>query len=185
VIQRKAIPLGGWLGRVLESGCPPKVITKREEMHENLGEIWSEVPWRSRALARRYTTVAAKAHNYNDDLVQNETNHILSFHCAHSGRPEQDSKPARNGRRENLGRPEGSTKVHRSRSAATGSSWAMKYQISTKSCSACGVNSNARHLPSPARVSLLAISLKALPATLFDRGDGRGIVERNVIGDGV
>src|ERR1700676_5128310 len=32
-------------------------------------------------------------------------------------------------------------------------------------------NSNGRHLPCPARVSLLAISLKALPATLLDRGD--------------
>jgi hypothetical protein len=32
-------------------------------------------------------------------------------------------------------------------------------------------NSNARHLPCPALVSLLAISLKALPATLLDRGD--------------
>jgi len=29
--------------------------------------------------------------------AQNEANHILPFRCAHSGRPEPDSKPACNG----------------------------------------------------------------------------------------
>jgi hypothetical protein len=32
-------------------------------------------------------------------------------------------------------------------------------------------NSNAPHLPCPGRVSLLAISLQALPATLLNRGN--------------
>src|SRR5450631_1656342 len=47
----------------------------------------------------------------------------------------------------------------------------MKYPNLRQVLLGKGCNSNARHLPCPARVSLLAISLKALPATLLNHRD--------------